>query len=60
MSVALGVLSPNTRRSVDSGASTVDGTRIGAPNTTLPLSLPPASRTNQWSEVEELVEPAGL
>lgn len=34
------------------------GPGTGPPDTTLPLLLPPASRTSQWSEVEELVEPA--
>lgn len=34
-----------------------EGPGIGPPDTTLPLLLPPASRTSQWSEVDELVEP---
>lgn len=35
------------------------GTGLGPPDTKLPLLLPPTSRTSQWSEVDELVEPAG-
>lgn len=31
---------------------------MGPPDTTLPLLLPPFSLISQWSEVDELVEPA--
>ncbi len=30
---------------------------MGPPDTRLSLLLPPASRTSQWSEADELVEP---
>lgn len=50
--------SPNTGSSGDSGACVVPGgPGLGPPDTKLSLLLPPVSRTNQWSEVDELVEP---
>ena len=59
VSTALGGSSLNTGRSGDSGTCKGPmGPGTGPPDTTLPLLLPPASRTSQWSEVEELVEPA--
>lgn len=58
VSTVLGGSSLNTGNSGDSGACTAPrdpGT--GPPDTTLPLLLPPVSRTSQWSEADELVEP---
>lgn len=60
VSTVLGGSSPNTGSSGDSGACVgPGGPGLGPPDTMLPLLLPPTSRTSQWSEVDELVEPAG-
>lgn len=60
VSTIFGGSSPNTGSSGDSGACAgPGGTGLGPPDTKLPLLLPPTSRTSQWSEVDELVEPAG-
>lgn len=59
MSTVLGGSSPNTGSSGDSGACVgPGGPEVGPADTRLPLLLPPVSRTSQWSEVDELVEPA--
>lgn len=51
--------SPNTGSSGESGTCVgPGGPGFGPPDTKLPLLLPPTSRTSQWSEVDELVEPA--
>lgn len=60
VSTVFGGSSPNTGSSGDSGACVgPGGTGLGPPDTKLPLLLPPTNRTSQWSEVDELVEPAG-
>lgn len=60
VSTIFGGSSPKTGSSGDSGACVgPSGTGLGPPDTKLPLLLPPTSRTSQWSEADELVEPAG-
>lgn len=52
--------STNTGNSGDSGACVGQGGPwMGPPDPRPPLLLPPVSRTSQWSEEDELVEPAG-
>lgn len=54
----LASLKPLSRKTGDSGESGMeDGQVVEDRDTKLPLLLSPVSRTSQWSDIDELVEP---
>lgn len=54
----LSSLEPLSRKTGDSGESGMeDGQVVEDRDTKLPLLLSPVSRTSQWSDIDELVEP---